>query len=267
MIKKEFLIALSVSALLLGGCVDSSTGASARADMEGGEAHKTEKKVEAPKAEVKHAQKIVQKVEEKKAEAPAPKTEAKQSGVDTTACAGCHGADFEKKAMGVSKVVKDMAKDDIVKALKGYKDGSYGGNMKTLMKGQVASLDDAKIEAIANKIAGGGDKAPAPKVEEKKAEAPAPKAEEKKAEEAPKTEEKLVAVDTTACAGCHGANFEKKAMGVSKVVKDLTKDEIIKALKGYKDGSYGGAMKGVMKGQAMPLDDTKIEAIANKIGK
>ncbi|MCH9741252.1 MAG: cytochrome C [Epsilonproteobacteria bacterium] len=70
----------------------------------------------------------------------------------TAACKGCHGANFEKVAMGKSKVVKDMSKEDIVKALKGYKDGSYGGAMKTIMKGQVASLDDAAIEAMAAEI-------------------------------------------------------------------------------------------------------------------
>jgi len=71
---------------------------------------------------------------------------------DTAACAACHGANFEKKAMNVSKVVKDMSKEDIVKALKGYKDGSYGGAMKAIMKGQVAKFDDAAIEALATEI-------------------------------------------------------------------------------------------------------------------
>ncbi len=156
MIRKEFLMAIAVSALLLGGCVDSSTGAAAKADMEAENGHKTEakveKKAEAPKAEEKKAE---AKVEEKKAETPAPKAEEKAPATDSvnvTACAGCHGANFEKKAMGVSKIVKDMAKADIVKALKGYKDGSYGGSMKALMKGQAIPLDDAKIEAIANKF-------------------------------------------------------------------------------------------------------------------
>jgi cytochrome c-type protein NapB len=72
----------------------------------------------------------------------------------TAACAGCHGANFEKKAMGKSKVVKDMSKADIVAALKGYKDGSYGGAMKGMMKGQVATLSDADMAAIADAIKG-----------------------------------------------------------------------------------------------------------------
>jgi cytochrome c553 len=73
------------------------------------------------------------------------------------------------------------------------------------------------------------------------------------------------AVDTAACVGCHGANFEKAALGKSKIVKDMAKADIITALKGYKDGSYGGAMKGVMKGQADKLSDADIEAIATQI--
>ena len=73
------------------------------------------------------------------------------------------------------------------------------------------------------------------------------------------------AANTAACVGCHGANFEKAALGKSKVVKEMTKENIVTALKGYKDGSYGGAMKGVMKGQADKLSDADIEAIATQI--
>jgi len=73
----------------------------------------------------------------------------------TAACAGCHGQHFEKVAMGKSKIVKDMSEADIVKALKGYKDGTYGGPMKGLMKGQVANLSDADMASIAKSIKGG----------------------------------------------------------------------------------------------------------------
>lgn len=74
-------------------------------------------------------------------------------------------------------------------------------------------------------------------------------------------------VNTTVCVGCHGKNFEKAALGKSKIVKDLTAAEITKALKGYKDGSYGGAMKAVMKGQVAKLSEDDIKAIADKFGK
>ncbi len=68
-------------------------------------------------------------------------------------CVACHGANGEKVALGKSKIIKDMTKADFITAMKGYKDGTYGGPMKGLMKGQVAALSDAQIEAIADKIA------------------------------------------------------------------------------------------------------------------
>lgn len=68
-------------------------------------------------------------------------------------CAGCHGANGEKSALNKSKIIKDLSNDEFVAAMKGYKDGTYGGPMKGLMKGQVASLSDADIQAIADKIA------------------------------------------------------------------------------------------------------------------
>ncbi len=76
-------------------------------------------------------------------------------GASTAACAGCHGQHFEKKAMGVSKIVKDMSKADILVALKGYKAGTYGGAMKQIMQGQVKALSDADIKAIADIIKSG----------------------------------------------------------------------------------------------------------------
>ncbi|SFV69461.1 Cytochrome C553 (soluble cytochrome f) [hydrothermal vent metagenome] len=54
-----------------------------------------------------------------------------------------------------------MSKAEIETALKGYKDGSYGGAMKGVMKGQVAKLTDKDITEIATSIAGGDDNATA----------------------------------------------------------------------------------------------------------
>jgi len=67
-------------------------------------------------------------------------------------CAACHGSNGEKVALGKSKVIKDLSKEQIITAIKGFKDGTYGGSMKALMKGQVASLSEADIEAVAEYI-------------------------------------------------------------------------------------------------------------------
>ena len=74
------------------------------------------------------------------------------AGVVAGKCVGCHGAHFEKKAMGKSKVVAEMSHADIATALKGYKHGTYGGPMKGLMKGQVAKYSDADLDAFAQTV-------------------------------------------------------------------------------------------------------------------
>ena len=67
------------------------------------------------------------------------------------------------------------------------------------------------------------------------------------------------------CASCHGQTGEKKALGKSAIIKGWEATKTIEALNGYKAGTYGGAMKGLMKGQVMSLDDSKIEALAEYI--
>ena len=68
-------------------------------------------------------------------------------------CAGCHGQKGEKKALGKSQVIKGWSAEKTAAALKGYKNGTYGGPMKGVMKGQVARLSDADIEKLSQTIA------------------------------------------------------------------------------------------------------------------
>jgi len=68
-------------------------------------------------------------------------------------CASCHGATGEKHALNKSKVINEMSQEEVVAALNGYKDGTYGGSMKALMKGQVASYSDTQINTVAAFIA------------------------------------------------------------------------------------------------------------------
>nr|WP_245534132.1 c-type cytochrome [Sulfurimonas autotrophica] len=69
----------------------------------------------------------------------------------------------------------------------------------------------------------------------------------------------------TVCSSCHGAHAEKKALGKSQIIKGWDEAKIIMALKGYKDGTYGGAMKAVMKGQVTKLSEDDIKALAKYI--
>jgi len=77
----------------------------------------------------------------------------------------------------------------------------------------------------------------------------------------------MAAVNGKACASCHGADFSKAALGKSKNVAAMTHAEIATALKGYKAGTYGGPMKGLMKGQVAKYSDADLDAFAQTIGK
>jgi cytochrome c553 len=69
----------------------------------------------------------------------------------------------------------------------------------------------------------------------------------------------------TKCAVCHGKSGEKAAFGKSKIIKNMSKEDIVNALEGYKKGTYGGPMKGTMKAQVAPLSDADIKALAEHI--
>jgi len=70
-----------------------------------------------------------------------------------------------------------------------------------------------------------------------------------------------------ACSACHGQNAEKVALGKSKVIKGWDSAKTVDALNGYKNGTYGGAMKGLMKGQVSNLSDEDIKKVADYISK
>lgn len=67
-------------------------------------------------------------------------------------CVQCHGAKAEKVALGKSKVLATLGVDEIVSTMKGYQDGSYGGQMKAIMIPQVKNLSEADIKAIAEHV-------------------------------------------------------------------------------------------------------------------
>ncbi len=69
----------------------------------------------------------------------------------------------------------------------------------------------------------------------------------------------------SACSGCHGADGSKKALGKSQAIKGWDVQKVTDALNGYKAGTYGGSMKGLMKGQASKLSDADIKAVSEYI--
>ena len=68
-------------------------------------------------------------------------------------CVSCHGADGKTKALGKSEVIAGQSAADLEKKIQEYKAGTRNvAGMGMLMKGQVASLSDEDIKAVAEYI-------------------------------------------------------------------------------------------------------------------
>ncbi|KFN40156.1 MAG: hypothetical protein JU82_04840 [Sulfuricurvum sp. MLSB] len=67
------------------------------------------------------------------------------------------------------------------------------------------------------------------------------------------------------CASCHGMKAEKSALGKSQIIAGWSEQKVKEALKGYQAGTYGKEMKALMQGQAKPLSDAQIDALAKHI--
>ncbi|WP_419770392.1 MAG: c-type cytochrome [Candidatus Marinarcus sp.] len=75
----------------------------------------------------------------------------------------------------------------------------------------------------------------------------------------------MAAANYNKCATCHGAKAEKKALTKSQIIQGWPAEKIEAALHGYKDGTYGGPTKGVMKLQVDALSDADIKDLAKQI--
>jgi cytochrome c553 len=173
------LLISSLAAMLLIGCGDSAQNSASSTPTASTETAKPvpaplpepAAQPEAPESEVAAAQPAAAPVEKTEAE-PAPvATEptpaaAKPTPVVAKAdaptsdgkalynrCASCHGTHAEKSALNASQIIAGWEAEKTAAALKGYKDGTYGGKMKATMTGQASRLSDADIDALAAYIA------------------------------------------------------------------------------------------------------------------
>jgi cytochrome c553 len=138
---KKTIATIIATSLLLIGCGETKE-----------EKPKVEPKQETPKTvEKKETPKVAEPVVAKKVEPKKVAFDAKHTF--NTKCASCHGTDASKSALGKSKIVSNMSKDEITNALKGYKAGTYGASMKSLMQGQVSKFNEKELESIAKYIA------------------------------------------------------------------------------------------------------------------
>ncbi|MEA3554918.1 MAG: hypothetical protein U9R39_11060 [Campylobacterota bacterium] len=148
MISKKIILSVATIAIIYSGCQDK-------------EVVSTEEPVEVKKVEttvdkvvnnqINNVEPTVEKVKEVTEEV-IKAVATPDAKVLYVKCAGCHGANGEKVALGKSKIIKGWDSLKITNAINGYKDGTYGGTMKGLMKSQVISLNDKEIELLSKYI-------------------------------------------------------------------------------------------------------------------
>ena len=63
-------------------------------------------------------------------------------------CAACHGYNARKSALGESRHLAELSKEQILLAINGYRDRSYGGEKKELMYSQLKALNDKQIASL-----------------------------------------------------------------------------------------------------------------------
>ena len=170
-------------------------------------------------------------------------------GVNLKVCTGCHGENFDKPAMGISRIVKDLNESEILTALQGYKSDTRGGSMQEVMNHHISKFSNKQLDEIITMIKSGNI--------------------DINSTESNSTQEEKVTIEvnTDNCISCHGELFEKSARGYSRIVNQMSKEDIIASMNGYKNGTYGGNMKALMAGQATKLSTEEIEAFAELIGK
>jgi cytochrome c553 len=142
-------------ALVFVGCSDDKQGYVSKAQSEQDLASKqTEKKVEAKVAEVKVKVPVEEVVPKEVVVKEEPRAVVAVITGDSIyrACSACHGLNGEKVALGKSQIIQGWSADKVADALNGYKDGTYGGVMKAIMKGQVTALSADEIKLVSEYI-------------------------------------------------------------------------------------------------------------------
>ncbi|HOI83266.1 MAG TPA: cytochrome c [Campylobacterales bacterium] len=112
-----------------------------------------DKKVEERLAQIQTNTPTVTETNTTAAEAPKAATAAPVDGKGIYAgkCVACHGQNGEGK--GAYPKLAGNSKDDALKKLNGYVDGTYGKAQKMMMAGQAKALSDAERAAVAEYIA------------------------------------------------------------------------------------------------------------------
>lgn len=145
---------------LMGGCSDTKSGDTAASQIKsvGPQTPQEEEKSVVVQESVVEKQEIVSQAQQSHTpepvateESPAPLT-SKSGSELYRACSSCHGSNGQKAALGKSALIGGWEESKTMQALEGYKNGTYGGAMKSVMVGQVAKLSQEDMQKLSQYI-------------------------------------------------------------------------------------------------------------------
>ncbi len=167
--KKITILSIVAAAVLFTGCGEKTNESTTDATTKAVESTKeaVSHALDAAKEAADSAGKVANQAVEATKEAASEAVDSAKEGVAAAAtavadtatnvagaaayakCAGCHGADGKTKALGKSPEIAGQSKEVLIAMMNEYKAGTRNvSGMGNLMKGQVATMDDAAIEAV-----------------------------------------------------------------------------------------------------------------------
>jgi len=169
-------------------------------------------------------------------------------------CKGCHGENGEVSALQKSAIIGGEDKNGLLYQLREYKAmrlNQYG--LGGVMTGQVKNLSDNELIVLSeyiSKLTGYSN------------------TNETTTPSTPTSSNVSGKEIYAKCAGCHGANGEKLALGKSKRIAGVNKEVLLYQLEQYKNGDldqYG--MGQLMKGQVAGLSHRELELVSEYVSK
>ncbi len=156
--KNNILAPIVLATILLVGCNNTETTTEAKdIHVEAvQDAQKAVKALVAKAKEIEKAQEIDKVVPQKKTVEEANTTVAVVDGaVVFQKCSTCHGVDGQKSAFQKSEIIAGQSVENLITYITEYKAGTRDvSGMGKLMTGQVSSLSNDDIQAVAEYISG-----------------------------------------------------------------------------------------------------------------
>jgi len=192
------------------------------------------------KAEMPVPEKAEMPVPEK-AEMPVVKQVEGDALYNSKGCVACHGADAKTPIMPIYPKLAGQGKEYAVAQMKDIKSGARNNGMTAVMKGIIASVSDAEMEAIAEWLAS------------------LPKEVNRDATLAAKG---AALYNNKGCTACHGADAQTPIMPTYPKLAGQSKDYAVAQMKDIKSGARHNGMTAVMKGVISSVSDAEMEDIA-----